>query len=103
MCRALDAEDVTKARLIDATPIGANVRSTVATYSNVLDDLRRLFAATSEAQKRGRTLKDFSYNTGALRCPVCDGTGQISARRAVPARRGHRMRGVPRLPLRARG
>ena len=76
--RALDAEDVTKARLIDATPIGANVRSTVATYSNVLDDLRRLFAATSEAQKRGRTLKDFSYNTGSLRCPVCDGTGQIS-------------------------
>ena len=41
--RALDAEDVTKARLIDATPIGANVRSTVATYSNVLDDLRRLW------------------------------------------------------------
>ena len=76
--RALDAEDVTKARLIDATPIGANVRSTVATYSNVLDDLRRLFAATSEAQKRGLTLKDFSYNTGSLRCPVCDGTGQIS-------------------------
>ncbi len=76
--RALDAEDVTKARLIDATPIGANVRSTVATYSNVLDDLRRLFAATPEAQKRGLTLKDFSYNTGSLRCPVCDGTGQIS-------------------------
>ena len=76
--RALDAEDVTKARLIDATPIGANVRSTVATYSNVLDDLRRLFAAAPEAQKRGLTLKDFSYNTGSLRCPVCDGTGQIS-------------------------
>ena len=69
MCARLDAEDVTKARLIDATPIGANVRSTVATYSNVLDDLRRLFAATSEAQKRGRTLKDFSYNTGSLALP----------------------------------
>ena len=76
--RALDAEGVTKVRLIDATPIGANVRSTVATYSNVLDDLRRLFAATPEARKRGLTLKDFSYNTGSLRCPVCDGTGQIS-------------------------
>ena len=76
--RALDAEGATKVKLIDATPIGANVRSTVATYSNALDDLRRLFAATPDAQERGYTLRDFSYNTGSLRCPVCDGTGQIS-------------------------
>jgi len=54
------------------------VRSTVATYSGVLDDLRRAYAALDESKRRGLTASDFSYNTGSLRCPRCEGTGQIS-------------------------
>ncbi|WP_350454295.1 excinuclease ABC subunit UvrA [Slackia heliotrinireducens] len=76
--RAVSAEGIKRASLIDATPIGANVRSTVATYSNVLDDLRRLYASLPSAKAAGLSLKDFSYNTGSLKCPVCEGTGQIS-------------------------
>lgn len=76
--RALDAPDIERVMMIDATPIGANVRSTVATYSGVLDDLRRLFARTEAAKARGLTAGAFSYNTGSLRCPTCDGTGQIT-------------------------
>ncbi len=76
--RTIDAPDVTRVHLVDATPIGANVRSTVATYTGVMDDLRRLFAAAPEARERGLSVKDFSYNTGSLRCPECDGTGEIS-------------------------
>ena len=66
-----------RVKLIDATPIGINVRSTVATYANVHDELRKIFAKTPEAKKAGFKAGDFSYNTGELRCPVCDGTGQI--------------------------
>lgn len=76
--RAVEAEGVRRVHLIDATPIGANVRSTVATYSGVLDDLRRAFAATTDAKAQGLRMGDFSYNTGSLRCPTCDGTGSIS-------------------------
>ena len=76
--RSIDAEGIRRANLIDSTPIGANVRSTVATYSGVLDDLRRAYAATPTAKKRGLKMGAFSYNTGALRCPTCDGTGSIS-------------------------
>lgn len=76
--KALDPCDITQVHLIDATPIGANVRSTVGTYSGVLDDLRRLFAKLPEAKERGLKAGDFSYTTGSLRCPTCDGTGQIS-------------------------
>ena len=75
---SLDAPDIKRVDLIDATPIGANVRSTVATYSGVLDDLRRAFAKTADAKEKGLKAGDFSYNTGSLRCPTCDGTGQIS-------------------------
>ena len=75
---AVEAPGVQRIDLIDATPIGVNVRSTVATYSGVLDDLRRLFAAAPEAKARGYKAGDFSYNTGSLRCPGCDGTGQIT-------------------------
>ena len=75
---AAEAPGVQRIDLIDATPIGVNVRSTVATYSGVLDDLRRLFAAAPEAKARGYRAGDFSYNTGSLRCPGCDGTGQIT-------------------------
>ena len=74
----VDAGDLRKVNLIDATPIGVNVRSTVATYSGVLDDLRRAYAAAPIAKERGLKAGDFSYNTGSLRCATCDGTGQIS-------------------------
>ncbi len=76
--KRLDACDITRVHLIDASPIGANVRSTIATYSGVLDDLRRLFAKLPAAKERGLKAGAFSYNTGSLRCPTCDGTGQIS-------------------------
>ena len=74
----LEAVGIKRANLIDATPVGANVRSTVATYCGVLDDLRKLYAASPEAKKRKLKAGDFSYNTGSLRCPDCDGTGQIT-------------------------
>lgn len=76
--RAVEAEGIGRAELIDATPIGANVRSTVATYADVHDELRRAFARTDEAKVAGLKAGDFSYNTGSLRCPTCDGTGSIS-------------------------
>ena len=76
--RAVDAPGIRQVKLIDATPIGINVRSTVATYANVHDELRKIFARTPDAKERGRRAGDFSYNTGKLRCPVCDGTGVIS-------------------------
>ncbi len=75
--REVDAAGITKVHVVDATPIGVNVRSTVATYSGILDELRRLYAATDAARERGLTAGDFSYNTGSLRCPRCEGTGQI--------------------------
>jgi len=75
---AIDAEGIRRASLIDASPIGVNVRSTVATYSGVLDNLRRLFAGTDAAKAQKLKAGAFSYNTGSLRCPTCDGTGQIS-------------------------
>ena len=72
------ATGIRRANLIDAKPIGINVRSTVATYSGVLDDLRKAYAALPEAKARGLKAGAFSYNTGSLRCPTCDGTGQVS-------------------------
>ena len=74
----LKAEGINRANLIDATPIGANVRSTVATYADIHDELRRAFARTDGAKAGGWKAGDFSYNTGRLRCPTCDGTGSIS-------------------------
>ena len=76
--RAVDAPGIGRVKLIDATPIGINVRSTVATYANVHDELRKVFARTPDARQAGCKAGDFSYNTGRLRCPVCDGTGVIS-------------------------
>ena len=75
---SISAEGIANVKLIDSTPIGANVRSTVATYANVHDDLRKMFAKTAEAKAQHVKAGDFSYNTGSLRCPVCDGTGTIS-------------------------
>ena len=76
--RAVEAAGIGQVKLIDATPIGINVRSTVATYANVHDELRKIFARTAGAKAHGYKAGDFSYNTGKLRCPVCDGTGTIS-------------------------
>ena len=76
--RAIDAEGIAHVKLIDATPIGINVRSTVATYAGVHDELRKLFAKSADAKARGYKASDFSYNTGSLRCPGCDGTGEVS-------------------------
>lgn len=76
--RAVQAPGIEQVKLIDATPIGINVRSTVATYANVHDELRKLFARTPDAKQRGYKAGDFSYNTGRLRCAGCDGTGEIS-------------------------
>ena len=76
--RSIEAEGIEHVKLIDATPIGINVRSTVSTYANVHDELRKTFARTADAKDRKYKAGDFSYNTGKLRCPVCDGTGEIS-------------------------
>lgn len=74
----IEADGIRQVKLIDASPIGINVRSTVATYANVHDELRKVFAKTPDAKKCGYKDGDFSYNTGRLRCPTCDGTGVIS-------------------------
>ena len=74
----IEAEGISQVKLIDATPIGINVRSTVATYANVHDELRKVYAKTKDAKEHGFKAGDFSYNTGKLRCPTCDGTGEIS-------------------------
>ena len=75
---SIEAPDIKQVKLIDATPIGINVRSTVATYANIHDELRKTFARSPAAKEKGWKAGAFSYNTGALRCPVCDGTGVIS-------------------------
>ena len=76
--RAISADGIQHVKLIDATPIGINVRSTVATYAGIHDELRKLYAKSADAKERGCKASDFSYNTGALRCPGCDGTGVVS-------------------------
>ena len=76
--KKLQGPRIRRVKLIDAAPIGINIRSTVATYANVHDELRKSFARTAEAKRQGYKAGDFSYNTGSLRCPQCDGTGSIS-------------------------
>jgi len=75
---SVSADGIRHVKLIDATPIGINIRSTVATYANVHDELRKVFAKTGRAKETGVKAGDLSYNTGSLRCPLCDGTGSIS-------------------------
>lgn len=75
---SVEADGISHVKLIDSTPIGVNVRSTVATYAGVHDELRKIFARTPDAKRLGFKAGDFSYNTGRLRCPVCDGTGSVS-------------------------
>ena len=74
----INADGIEHVKLIDATPIGINVRSTVATYAGVHDELRKLYARSDGAKEKGYKASDFSYNTGSLRCPGCDGTGVVS-------------------------
>ena len=76
--KSVSADGISRIQLIDAAPIGINVRSTVATYANVHDELRKAFGNAPEAKEKGYKAGDFSYNTGSLRCPVCDGTGTVS-------------------------
>ena len=76
--KGVSAQGIRQVKLIDATPIGINIRSTVATYADVHDELRKVYAKTQDAKNAGYKAGDFSYNTGKLRCPVCDGTGTIS-------------------------
>ena len=76
--RDVSAEGIRRIKLIDATPIGINVRSTVATYAGVHDELRKLYAKSEDAKDKGYKARDFSYNTGSLRCSGCDGTGVVS-------------------------
>ncbi|MBO8467374.1 MAG: excinuclease ABC subunit UvrA [Bacteroidetes bacterium] len=76
--RKVEAGGIRQVKLIDASPIGINIRSTVATYANVHDELRKVYAKTADAKEKGYKDGDFSYNTGKLRCPTCDGTGVIS-------------------------
>ena len=76
--RDVSAEGIRRIKLIDATPIGINVRSTVATYAGVHDELRKLYAKSEDAKNKGYKARDFSYNTGSLRCSGCDGTGVVS-------------------------
>lgn len=75
---SVSAPGIKHVKLIDSTPIGANVRSTVATYANIHDELRKIFGRSSYSKTEGLKASDFSYNTGSLRCPVCDGTGTVS-------------------------
>lgn len=76
--KTIDAEGIKQVKLIDATPIGINIRSTVATYANIHDELRKTFAKSAKSMDLGYKAGDFSYNTGKLRCPTCDGTGVIN-------------------------
>ncbi len=76
--RSIKADGINLVKLVDASPIGINVRSTVATYANVHDELRKIFAKLPESKRLGLKAGDFSYNTGNLRCPVCDGTGVVN-------------------------
>ncbi len=76
--RGVSAPGIRRVKLIDATPIGLNVRSTVATYAGIHDDLRKLYAKSVSSKEKNYKASDFSYNTGSLRCPGCDGTGVVS-------------------------
>ena len=74
----IEADGIKQIKLIDATPIGINIRSTVATYANIHDELRKIYAKIAKAEGLSYKAGDFSYNTGNLRCPTCDGTGVIN-------------------------
>ncbi len=74
----LQNEQIKSVKVIDSTPVGKNVRSTVATYSGVFDQIRTLFAHTADAKKHHYTASRFSYNVKSGACPTCNGTGTIN-------------------------
>lgn len=71
--------DITIDRLVQISqkPIGRTPRSCLATYTGLFDRVRKLFAQTDEAKRRGWTVSRFSYNVTQGRCPTCSGEGQI--------------------------
>lgn len=97
--KAVSAPGIGQVKLIDATPIGINIRSTVATYAGIHDELRKIYAKTPDAKEGKYKAGDFSYNTGKLRCPTCDGTGSISLDIQFLPGCGDCLPGVRRLPL----
>jgi excinuclease ABC subunit A len=97
--KSIQAEGIRQVKLIDATPIGINVRSTVATYAGVHAELRKAYARLALSREKGYRAGDFSYNTGKLRCPTCDGTGQITLDVQFLPRCGYSLPGLSRVPL----
>jgi excinuclease ABC subunit A len=71
-------EEIETVRLIDQSPIGRTPRSNPATYTNVFDDIRELFAETKLANRRGYEKGRFSFNVKGGRCEECGGQGTVT-------------------------
>ncbi|MBL3530609.1 excinuclease ABC subunit UvrA [Companilactobacillus zhachilii] len=76
--KSVETADIKNIVKVDSVPIGKNVRSTVGTYTKILDHLRKLFAETPEAKAKKFTPTYFSYNNKQGACPNCGGTGVIT-------------------------
>lgn len=76
--KSVDTADIKNIVKVDSVPIGKNVRSTVGTYTKILDHLRKLFAQTEAAKVKKFTPTYFSYNNKQGACPNCGGTGVIT-------------------------
>ena len=76
--RAIEGmEHLDKVICIDQTPIGRTPRSNPATYTNLFNDIRDLFASTPDARARGYSSGRFSFNVRGGRCEACSGDGQL--------------------------
>ena len=71
-------EYLSRAILIDQSPIGRTPRSNVATYTGAFSHIRELFAEGSEAKLRGWKANRFSFNVKGGRCEACEGNGEIA-------------------------